>query len=358
MLEPVCEATIEEIAIPQSIDAPDAADFVAAVQVRNAVEVDGYGSEDLSFSPAEILPSWLDQTHKKSVLLGARYRGEIVARAYLERSMHDDSGTGWAGVQVLPEHRGHGIGAALADSIEEIARETGLSKLIVYTVSKDAPGDRLYAPTGFGSVPLDNPEVQLLVTRGYSLEQVERGSRLALPVDISDRLALARQHAGDDYRLHSWIDRTPEQWLEELAMLNTRMSTDAPSAGLEEPEDPWTPERIREHEAREAMSPRSSLTVALEHSPSRSLVGFTTLSVPVELDRPVSQEDTLVLREHRGRALGMLLKLANLEHLQRERPGHPAVVTFNAEENRHMLAVNEAIGFVPIGFEGAWKNSL
>lgn len=51
----------------------------------------------------------------------------------------------------------------------------------------------------------------------------------------------------------------------------------------------------------------------------------------------------------------MLLKLANIEHLERVRPGHPAITTFNAEENRHMLSVNEAVGFVATAYEGAWK---
>lgn len=358
MTEAVCDATIEEIEIPESVEADNAADFIAAVRVRNIVETDGYGTDELTFTPAEILPGWRDTVHMQSVLFGARYDNEIVARAWLERPRSDETGTGWVGVQVLPEHRGHGIGTALADRVEDHARELGLSKLIVYTVSKDAPGDRLYAPTGFGSVPLDNPEVQLLTSRGYTLEQVERGSRLALPVDVSEQLALATDHAGEDYRLHYWVDRTPERWLDDVAVLNTRMSTDAPSAGLEEPEIPWTADRIRDEEERESASPRVRLTAAVEHVPSGSLVGFTELSAPAEKHRPVSQEDTLVLSEHRGRALGMLLKLANLEHVQRERPGHPAVITFNAEENRHMLAVNEAVGFVPIGFEGAWKKIL
>lgn len=84
-------------------------------------------------------------------------------------------------------------------------------------------------------------------------------------------------------------------------------------------------------------------------------MGFTELEVSAEPGRAVSQEDTLVLREHRGRRLGLLLKVANLELLAAESPGHPSVMTYNAEENRHMLTVNEALGFVPVGYEGAWR---
>jgi hypothetical protein len=80
--------------------------------------------------------------------------------------------------------------------------------------------------------------------------------------------------------------------------------------------------------------------------------------VPAQRDRCVDQYATLVLREHRGYRLGMLLKVANLAHLERERPGHPSVLTFNAEENRPMLDVNEAVGFVPIAHEGAWRKDL
>ena len=49
------------------------------------------------------------------------------------------------------------------------------------------------------------------------------------------------------------------------------------------------------------------------------------------------------------------MKLANIEHLERVALGHPSISTSNAEENRPMLSVNEAVGFVPVGYEGAWK---
>jgi hypothetical protein len=71
------------------------------------------------------------------------------------------------------------------------------------------------------------------------------------------------------------------------------------------------------------------------------------------------QQGTTVVRgEDRGHRLGLLLKVANLEALDQRFPGRPSVVTWNAEENHHMLRVNEAIGFVPMGYDGAWRKDL
>jgi len=178
------------------------------------------------------------------------------------------------------------------------------------------------------------------------------------PEILAGLLADATARSGPDYRVHTWIDGTPPQWRQDIATLLTRMSTDAPTAGLDEPEDPWTVERLVQEEERLASSPRSELVTAVEHVPTATLVGFTALDVPAESNRSVGQEDTIVLTEHRGHRLGMLLKLANIDHLERERPGHPAITTFNAEENRHMLSVNEAVGFEIVTYEGAWKKVL
>ena len=288
----------------------------------------------------------------------SRLKGAVVARGVYEERIGAATDAAWLQIQVVPEARGHGVGTALADHLHAVATASSKRHAICYIVSPDSPGDRLPAPTGFGSVPRNNPEVRFLRAQGYTLEQVERASTLALPVEptqLAADLAAAIVRSGPDFRLHTWHGPTPPRWRDGIAMLLTRMSTDAPSAGLDEPEDPWSVERLVLEEERHASSPRTALVAAVEHVPSGTLAGFTSLDVPRETHRSVGQEDTIVLTEHRGHRLGMLLKLANIEHLERVRPGHPAITTFNAEENRHMLSVNEAVGFVATAYEGAWK---
>ena len=349
---------IDELAIPAAPQAPGWADFEAANGVRNTVEAEAYGTTDLELTAEELLPGWLKQAWEPKRLFVARSKGRLVGRGHYETLPEGSAEHAWLAVEVLPEYRRRGIGSALTARLEAIAQSEDRSVQIVYAPSPTAPGERIHSPTGFGSVPLGNPEVRFLQGRGYLLEQVVRASRLTLPVDPTQLRRLrdaAAAHAGPDYAVLQWVDRTPPEWLPDLAVLYTRMSTDAPSAGLAEPEQLWTPERVMQEEQKAAAGRRTALTSAVLHGPSGHLVGFTELEVPAESRRAVSQEDTLVLREHRGRRLGMLLKVANLELLAAERPGHPSVLTYNAEENRHMLTVNEAIGFVPLGYEGAWR---
>lgn len=349
---------IEHIPLPESVDAPDAGEFVRSTDVANVVETITFGTPDIVYEAAETLAHWRDP-HSPFSMFVARVDGKIVARATIETNA-GETDTSWLMVQVLPEFRGRGIGTALAERVEQKMREDGKRKAISYVGGTDLGGERLTSPTGFGSIAVDSRETRFLQRRGYRFEQVERLSRLQLPMaGLEQKLQDAVAASGPGYVVHTWERRIPERWIADMAVLITRMSTDAPSAGLEEPEDVWTAERLAEHDERVSREqPRTRLTAVAEHVPTGELVAFTDLSVPPQSHRAAMQYATLVRREHRGHKLGMLVKVANLVQFAANYPGHPSILTFNAEENRHMLDVNEALGFVPIAYEGAWRKDL
>ena len=352
------DVVIDEVPIPGALDSADAAGFLEAIAVGGAVLADAYGTVDLDLDPAEELPQYQNPFEPRRIL-ATRIDGRIVAIARTQTHLGDDADTSWVEVLVLPDHRRRGLGTALADRAEQLVRADGRRKIIAYAPGRGSDGADLPSPTGFGAIRADAPATRFAQKRGYTFEQVARVSRLALPIpDIAERLAAAAQASGPDYVIHAWSGRTPERWLEDRAVLVTRMSTDAPTAGLEEPEDVWTAERVRENDDRQERNPRTGLIASAEHRPTGRLVAFSVLSVPRPVERAVHQYGTLVLREHRGHRLGMLVKTANLEQLGRVTPGHPSIITFNAEENRPMLDVNEALGFVGIGYEGAWRKDL
>lgn len=169
---------------------------------------------------------------------------------------------------------------------------------------------------------------------------------------------MAESAAGADYRVVRWEGRTPADRRADIALLRNRMATDAPFGQLEIREEQWTEARVVDQDDLEEKSPLVMLTSAVEFVPTGRLVAFNELSVPPDTQRPVAQRDTLVLSEHRGNRLGMLVKIDNIEALTESHPGHPAITTGNAEENRYMLSVNEAVGFVALAYESAWRKVL
>jgi GNAT superfamily N-acetyltransferase len=351
----VADISIDRVTVPSSIDDADAADFVAMIELGSRNEADVIGPFHV-YPPREQLPWWHSPERPKHAVV-ARLGGRVVGSGTAELTDDPESTAVWITVDVEMEFRRQGIGSALFDAAAALMPEKTTQQ--VYVLYRPAiDGDRIPSPTGSGSVPLDDPGTRFLLARGFALEQVERVSSLRLPVDVAAALEEASAAAGDDYSVHLWSGATPERWLEDLAAARSRMASDAPWAGVEPDSGNWTPERVREADAREAAGGRVKLTAIAEHLPSGRLVAYNELSVPPERERAVSQYDTLVLGDHRGHRLGMLVKAANLLELQRTHPGHPEVGTYNAEENRHMLSVNEALGFVPVGYEGAWRRDL
>jgi GNAT superfamily N-acetyltransferase len=353
--------TIEPLAIPASLDDDGAADFIALNDLRSLLGLEVLGAAASNNTPLEMLEFMQDQEHERKEVYVARQDDRIVGFAFLVWSVEPDTRITWLEASVHPEWRNQGLGTALFDFSEDLARRSGRPIVQGGGFHPPAAGPVLASPTGSGSIPRDEPTARFLQKRGYSLEQVYRYSKLPLPVDpksLEDHLAQAMAKAGPDYRVHTWTHRTPEQWLDDIATIYTRMATDAPAGNLEIEEEVWDAERVRKNDERRLRTGRTLLVAAVEHIPGGRLVAFNGLSVPEDRSRPVAQGITLVLKEHRGHRLGMVTKIANIQQLQAFSPASPCIVTDNAEENRPMLDVNEAVGFVPIAYEGVWKKTF
>ena len=336
--------------------------------LERAIQEARWGHHDLAYSALESLVEAGDSVYTRRIQLvavAADRAREVLGAAILRLPQRGNSHLVEVDVLVRPDREGRGVDDALLRAALDQAREHSRRVVILSSEHTGEPAaddpDALLAPTGSGRVSRTDPGAALALRSGFSLEQADRYSVLPLPVGAA-RLAELRGSAaavaGPDYRTITWRHRCPDEWVTELARLETRMSTDAPSAGLELRPDPWDVPRLRAAEASIARSGRGRLTTAVEHVPTRTLAGFTMLEYPLENPDAVFQEDTLVVREHRGRRLGMLVKSVDLEHLARARPQARRLQTWNAEENSFMLAINVTLGFRPVGVYGMWQRHL
>jgi GNAT superfamily N-acetyltransferase len=342
-------------------------------RIRRAIELETWGHSD-SWAPTPILMAFLAESPWRRVVLRVAVRDDVPAGAGVPDDVlgvaevglpsGGDAHVGMVHVAVDPASRRHGVGTALADAADEVLVTEGRTVALAWSAQapEPAPGDGVVtAPTGAGRVDLADGRARFAVGRGFALEQVTRASRLDVPRDTTEVERLGREaaeRAGEDYKVHLWNRTVPPDYHAALAVLWSRMNTDAPSGGLDIPEDEWDAERVAVHLERQANAQQQVLIAAAEHVPTGALAAFTTLAVP-EPDVDFGfQDDTLVLPEHRGHRLGMLVKAANLVHLIQLRPRVRRIHTINAEENRYMLAINVALGFRGAGVIASWQKTL
>ncbi|MFB7845390.1 GNAT family N-acetyltransferase [Microbacterium sp. NPDC056052] len=267
----------------------------------------------------------------------ARRDGTIVGAAALALPLKDNVHLADVAVYVVPEARRTGIGSALLAELETRAisrsRRTFLAETS-WAASAAADG------TG-------HPGVEFGRRHGYALALGDRESVLDLPVaeDLLDRLIAGLPD--DDYALRSWTGPVPDDVVAGWAELSSSLDTEAPMGDLDI--EAGTPDvaEIRESEELVAAQGRTSFCV-VALAPDGRVAAYSQLVVSGD-DSSAYQWGTLVRREDRGHRLGMRVKLENLRRLQQELPGTPQVVTYNAESNEHMLAVNVALGFRPSG---------
>ncbi len=269
--------------------------------------------------------------------------GVPVGSAVLAMPLLDNLDNATVDIFVDPAHRRRGVGRELHRWAVHRLRAAGRKRLTGETVATTAESDAFAA------------------AMGATAALVEVRSRL--DVTAADRprldamLAEAWTHA-DGYRFVHWDGVPPEQWIADVAYLDGRLLADAPMGELE-----WEPEAVDAHRVREAEEQRLArghgrFHGGVEHIASGRLVAWTVLAGAEDVPEHLWQNITLVDPPHRGRRLGLIVKLENLRHALRHRPGLAAIDTSNAASNTHMLAINVAMGFRPVDRWTQWQQTV
>lgn len=322
-----------------------------------------WGNLDRCPTLQEAAEFWQGNEYEERQLFLARLKGETVGMCSVELPLRENTLTAGIDVLIAPVHRRRGLGRMLLLHAESIARERGRTSLYGYHEVPLAAADGnplLPAKSGAGGLPATEPAVAFAAGSGYELEQVERSSRLDLPVapELLDRLESEAAAGAGGYIITGWDDTCPEDLVRAYAVLKARMSTDVPIAGMDWEGEDWDAARVREEEQTMARGGVQSAVTAALHSATGELVAYTVLNWRPGVPASIAQQDTLVTAKHRGRRLGTLIKVANLRRAQGRWPSARSVLTWNASENQHMLAINIALGFRPAGYEGEWQKRL
>lgn len=311
---------------PDDLDL-DTADALAAVVVAD------YRDAGLDL-PAPAGPSFLQYRRHGSgdrPVAGfwvARVDGRPVAYADLELPWRENTTTAAVRGHVHPDHRRRGIGRRLWDTAVDEARAVGRTR--VYGGAMDAtPGG--WVLEAWGLVPTD---------ARYAVRRVDLH---ATPGGTWQRLHdEAAAHAAE-YELVRLVGPTPDELLDQMAGLHEAIN-DAPANDADEEPATFDAQRVRDYDAALAGRRQTVHRVLARHRDTGDWAGLSILCVDEFSPVVAFQEDTSVVRAHRGHRLGLLMKAEMLRWVAEERPEVAAVDTWNAVTNHHMIAVNERLG--------------
>lgn len=275
--------------------------------------------------------------------------GDPVVSGELMVPLRDNPENATVEVRVHPTRRRLGHGRTMLDHLLGRAREEDRRRVYgeidePFDLAADYPPGRSFAES-LGARPVLTEVRRRLDLDGFDddkLQRLEDGAR-----------AIAR-----GYDLVQWLDRTPDEYVDDMAVLMARMSTDVPLEEMQWDAEQFDAARVRAKEEAAVARGRLRLVTAARDASAGRLVGYTEIGVNTTDPSIGYQWDTIVQREHRGHRLGLLMKAANLAFMRRTVDGVRLLNTWNAEVNTHMIAVNEALGFRAMERSVEWELDL
>lgn len=288
---------------------------------------------------------------------------DVLGVACIELPMTDNPRLATVGVVVRRDRRREGLGSALHAAALEVARQHSRSSIQAWTWEPPmlpVGGVELAAETADGVVDAKSPESQFLTAHGYVLGQVEQISRLELQEidEATKRRDDALRNKHPEYEVITIRNDVPHRLFAGIAELCTAMASDTPSGAMDLEHELWDADRVSHSMEEVKTGDREQLLTVVRHIPTKRLVAFTRFFRDKSMLEVAHQWETLVLEEHRGRGLGMLMKVVNHAAVGEFWPEAQRLVTGNASENSHMRTINNALGFEPYAANGFWELRL
>jgi GNAT superfamily N-acetyltransferase len=244
----------------------------------------------------------------------------------LDLPRRDNTDSAELDVNVPPAFRRRGVGGALLRHVLQLAASLGRTTIT----------DEVNVPIG---QTLERwPGGRFALSAGFVSVHTEERLMLDLPAEApAHRLP-------DGYEVVSWLGVVPEQWWDSFAEMNTLMERDVPSGELDREPVVHNGQELAASQER-LVRQGYGLVTTLVLGADRAPVAYTRMMVTGEDGVHVLQDDTFVLRAHRGHGLGTVAKAANLRQLGQHYPRARHVHTWTAEVNDAMRVVNERFGF-------------
>jgi RimJ/RimL family protein N-acetyltransferase len=320
----------------------DEASIAEYVAIGNAILVDApWWYPETVYRQTMLMRHVEDGEVSRYFLVQVDGEEEAVGRAAVHTSEHDNLDVAWVELAIRPECRRRGYGTAALRRAFDVARSVGRTKVGWY----GWVGEQT---EGFARALGVEPK-SIAVHRRQHLLELEPG--------LAERLyAEAAPHAGE-YELLRIAGPTPDELLPSLAQA-TEAINDAPLDELEMEDEVFTADRVRAYELAQLARGFRLYRIVARHRSSGELAGLSVVTVDSQDPRLGNQQDTSVVRSHRGHRLGQLLKADMMRWLAVAEPQLETVDTFNAESNAHMVAVNERLGYRVMGRELQYQHHI
>ena len=268
--------------------------------------------------------------------------GKPVGNAFVFYSERDNTHLGWAWLGILPEHRRQGYGSELFEHVVSEIRAAGRTSI-------GTDGWESERALGFAAKHGLEKRSQAIMRRQHLHD---------LPPGKLQELYDESAAAASDYELVRIVGRTPEDLVGAMVELVSAIN-DAPTDDLDIEDEVFSPERLAAYEeaamARGEPALPAGGTAQGDRRAGRShrhRGGGAAAARSATSTTPPSRRRTAAT------GWGCSSRRGCCSGWPRRSPRLATVDTWNAESNDHMIAVNEALGYVVLGREMQFQKSL